>query len=354
MPQIKYYDLNFEDFKKAFEFGTNYYLEPTKVTTGRTTFEPRGLGAILDAFTIGKLTEIGVQKILSLKSKDKVLLLDFNIKNNYEVKNEPDVVSVIEKGNRRDPNVFLEIKFTSENDRWLSITEEQFNTIKRSAGNKPIFFIYATIISDYINNNPKTSDLTGMFVKKIENIENSSIFQNFADLNAKCGIDIILSAEDIEKYGFPFERGMYIYETNIFEEKNKKTVLNKNGLRKDISKSIPYNNFDSILEIELNNGTREKNKSISTFKVKGSFILHKKSKMTIIECLSNVAISNDIFGNFLLEQGKFYNFNLKLLGRDSVLKRNNFFISKKRAYELIEEAKIKNTEYYINEIIKII
>ena len=36
-------------------------IDPAKNTTGRTTGEPRGLGAILDAFTLGKLTE----KILS-------------------------------------------------------------------------------------------------------------------------------------------------------------------------------------------------------------------------------------------------------------------------------------------------
>ncbi len=59
----KYYELTFEDFKRVFEFGTKYYIEPSKNTTGRTTGEPRGLGAILDAFTLGKLRN-GVKKIL--------------------------------------------------------------------------------------------------------------------------------------------------------------------------------------------------------------------------------------------------------------------------------------------------
>ena len=64
----EYYDLKFEDFKRVFEFGTNYYIEPNKNTTGRTTGEPRGLGAILDSFTLGKLTEIGVEKILKINN----------------------------------------------------------------------------------------------------------------------------------------------------------------------------------------------------------------------------------------------------------------------------------------------
>jgi hypothetical protein len=62
---MQYFKLNLDDFKRVFEFGTNYYIDPSKNTTGRTTGEPRGLGAILDAFTLGKLTEIGVGKVFT-------------------------------------------------------------------------------------------------------------------------------------------------------------------------------------------------------------------------------------------------------------------------------------------------
>ena len=67
---MKYYKLTLEDFKRVFEFGTNYYIDPSKNTTGRTTGEPRGLGAILDAFTLGKLTEIGIEKIFTEFNKN--------------------------------------------------------------------------------------------------------------------------------------------------------------------------------------------------------------------------------------------------------------------------------------------
>jgi len=107
---MKYYKLLFEDFKRVFEFATSFYIEPTKNTTGRTSGEPRGLGSILDSFTIGKLAEIGVEKILTILNKEKNYLLDFDIKNNSKVKNEPDIVSIVENKTQREPNIFTEIK----------------------------------------------------------------------------------------------------------------------------------------------------------------------------------------------------------------------------------------------------
>lgn len=217
---MKYYKLTLEDFKRVFEFGTNYYIDPSKNTTGRTTGEPRGLGAILDAFTLGKLTEIGIEKIFTEFNSSKFYILDFDIKSNSQVMDGPDIMHIKEKEKIRDPNLFVEIKNTSENDRWVGLTEEQFNTIKRSAGNKPIYMIYASIRSATINNNPKTTDLTGMFLKEIEDKSKSEIFQKFANLNAECRIEFIISAKDFEVFAYPFERGMNMYETNLFEEKN--------------------------------------------------------------------------------------------------------------------------------------
>jgi hypothetical protein len=58
--------------------------------------------------------------------------------------------------------------------------------------------------STIINKNPKTVDLSGMFLKQIEDTSKSLIFQEFADLNAECKIEFILSSHDLEKFGFPF------------------------------------------------------------------------------------------------------------------------------------------------------
>lgn len=348
---MEYYKLTLKDFKRVFEFGTNYYIDPVKNTTGRTTGEPRGLGAILDAFTLGKLTEIGVEKILMLNNKNKNYILDFDIKSNSQVKDDPDIIQIIENNKNRKPNIFIEIKNTSENDRWIGLTEEQFNTIKRSAGSRKIYMIYASIHSDTINNNPKTTDLAGMFLKEIEDCKKSEIFQKFANLNAKCKIEFIISSNDLENFSYPFEIGMNMYETRLFEEKKYNSVYNQAGVeRKDVVSIKKFKSFNSYKNLEIKKKYCAENENISKFKIKGSFnLIYKKSKTTI-ECLSDVYIENNIFGKFVLQKNKFYNFNLTTIGRDPKLKRNNLFISKNRIYQLIDANKIKKSEIIIQEI----
>ena len=349
---MNYYELTLEDFKRVFEFGTNYYIDPSKNTTGRTTGEPRGLGAILDAFTLGKLTEIGVEKILREHNQNKNYILDFDIKSNSQVKDEPDIIQINENNQNREPNVFIEIKNTSENDRWIGLTEEQFNTIKRSAGDRKIYMIYASIHSETIENNPKTTDLTGMFLKEIEDQDKSKIFQKFASLNAKCKIEFIISSEDLEQFAFPFERGMNMYETRLFEEKKSTSFYSQGGtkIRKDVLNIEEFNNFDDTMDLEISNGIQAEREEISKFRIKGSFKLIKKRKKTYIECLSNVYLENEIFGKFELEVNKFYSFNLATVGRDPKLKRNNLFIAKNRIYQLIDNEKIRKPEMVVQEI----
>lgn len=349
---MKYYKLTLPDFKRVFEFGTNYYIDPSKNTTGRTTGEPRGLGAILDAFTLGKLTEIGIEKILTEFNSKKIYILDFDIKSNSQVMDEPDIVHIKEATSIRNPNLFVEIKNTSENDRWVGLTEEQFNTIKRSAGDNPIYMIYASLRSDTIDNNPKTTDLTGMFLKEIEDKNKSEIFQKFANLNAECKIEFIISSKDLENFAYPFERGMNMYETKLFEEKKVSSFYSKDGTRKDVLEIKEYNKFNGTMKLEIEKGLYPEKDEISNFKVTGDFKIIDKKKKSFIECVSNVEVENGIFGKFHLKAGKFYGFNLVTLGRDPKLKRNNLFISKKRIYQLIEEGQIRKPELIIEEIAK--
>ncbi len=349
---MQYFKLNLDDFKRVFEFGTNYYIDPNKNTTGRTTGEPRGLGAILDAFTLGKLTEIGVEKIFTEFNSNKKYVLDFDVKRNNEVKDEPDIINIIENDFSREPETFIEIKNTSENDRWIGLTEEQFNTIKRSAKNKEIYMVYASLKSYTVNNNPKTTDLTGMFLKEIENKEKSTIFQKFANLNAECRIEFILTSKDLENFSYPFERGMNMYETNLFQEKKYTSFYSKGGIRKDVLKIEEFENFDEEVKLEIERGLKTEKEEISKFKIKGDFKLISKNKKTYIECISNVYLFNDIFGKFNLEKGKFYSFNLATIGRDPKLKRNNIFIAKNRVYQLIEEGKVRKPEEIVKEIVK--
>ena len=337
--------------KECLSLALIYYIDPLKNTTGRTTAEPRGLGSVLDAFTIGKLTEIGVEKILTNANSKKMYGLDFSIKSTKEVENDPDIVKIFENGRERKPNLFIEIKNTSNSDRWIGLTEEQFRTIKRSAGEKKIYFIYASIQPKFINNNPKTADLTGMFLKEIEDKTKSEIFQVFANLNAKCKIEFVLSAEDVEQYSFPFEKGMNMYETNLFNEKKRNSVYTASGQkRKDILNVSYYNNHNSIIEIKLKNGTSAEEKKLSNFQINGSFNIITKGHSKLIECLSDVKLSNEIFGEFRLKKGKIYDFNLNTIGRDPKLKRNNLFISKHKINQLIRNKEIENP---MDRIIKI-
>jgi len=350
----QYYQLFFEDFKRVFEFATSFYLDPNKNTTGRTTAEPRGLGAILDSFTLGKLTEIGVEKILTILDNNKKYILDFDIKSNNLVQNEPDIVAIHENNIDRKPNLFIEIKNTSENDRWIGLTEEQFNTIKRSANGREIFLIYASINSEIKNNNYKTTDLSGMFLKNIEDTTKSKIFQEFADLNAKCKIEFILSAQDLEKYAYHFDKGMKMYETKLFNLKKESSFYTKNGARKDILKIENYENYNNFFELKLINNKPAENKEISLFKICGSFEIFYKKSSSYIKCTTDVDVYNDIFGYFSLKKGNFYNFNLLTIGRDPILKRNNIFIAKNRIFQLISDGKISSANNVLAKIVKFI
>ena len=349
---MKHYKFTRNDFKKAFEFGVNYYIAPFKNVTGRTTNEPRGLGAVLDAFTIGKLTEIGVEKILKKLNKNKVYVIDFDIKKDNQAMHDPDIPAIKEKGVSREPNYFVEIKTTFEKDRWIGVTEDQFATIKGNAKGREIFLIYASIHSQAVNNNPKTTDLAGMFFKEIENQKKSKIFQEFADLNACCKIEFILSSNSLEKLAYPFKKGMNIYETNLFQEKKRTCFYSKKGTRKDVLSTKEYKDFKGNLRLEIGKGKPLEDETISTFKVLGTFkIISKKSK-TSIECTSDVFLENNVFGEFHLEKGKFYSFNIETIGRNPKLQRNNLFLCKRRIYQLIQQGKIEKPEKVIQKIAK--
>jgi len=212
--------------------------------------------------------------------------------------------------------------------------------------------IYASLRSDTLNNNPKTTDLTGMFLKEVEDKEKSTIFQKFSNLNAECKIEFILTSQDLEKFSFPFERGMNMYETNLFEEKKLTSFYSANGIRKDVLKTQEFKNLDEDIFIEIANGIKAEREEISKFHITGNFKLITKKKKIYIECTTDVYLFNSIFGKFNLKQGKFYSFNLATIGRDPKLKRNNIFIAKNRVYQLIDEDKIRKPEEVIKEIVE--
>ncbi len=333
------YKFTKEDFERAFNFAVTFYLAK-KNHTGRTTGEPRGLGSILDAYTMGKLVEIGVKKMFEFASKEKEIVLDFSMRKKSEVAEEPDIVKVIENDKKREPAFFIEIKHTSQNDRWIGLTEEQFSTMKKGAGGKRIYIIYTSINSEPTSSNHNSVDLVGMYLKKISN---NKIFSEFAPLNCTANLEFIVSENKLEEFGTRFPKDELMYETNLFRETF--SVRKKDGdFRKGISPIRSFDNFANKLKLPRKDGSFDSKYGI--FYVKGSFNLYEKqnkdTKTHFIECTKNTFIQNDIFGEFLLESDKTYTFTLETLGQFPTLKRNNLLISKRRIYQLIDIGKIQH------------
>jgi hypothetical protein len=200
------------DFERAFDFAVQMYLSKGP-HTGRTSGEPRGLGAVLDAFTRGKLIEIAAVNILEKKRTNKKLILDFDMRKISDVADQPDIINVIQRHKEREPNLFIEIKNTSIDDRWIGLTEEQMNTMLKGSKNRKIFIIYASLHSKPTDANPSSSDFVGMYLK---HITKNKVFNKFASLNAKAKLEFILSTDDLMNYGQRFAKGENLYETNLF------------------------------------------------------------------------------------------------------------------------------------------
>lgn len=224
---VSEYILKQEDFVQAFSFAVNYYLSKNN-HIGRTSGEPRGLGATLDSFLRGKLVEIGAKKIIeSYLMNDIKVGLDFDIKPLKEVTPEPDIVSVIDGVTSRNPNYFIEIKTINKTDRWLGLTEEQMNTMETSADLRDIFCIYCSLNIENNSSNSSSSDLVGMVLKTLTNLE---IFKDFSDINVAVRLEYILPLANLKDFGTIFSKGDHLYETNLFNEV--KSIRLKNGMLK--------------------------------------------------------------------------------------------------------------------------
>ena len=346
--------LNFEDFKRVFDFSIKYHLS-NKSLTDRTNGNPRSLGAIMDAFSRGKPTEIGVEKMLYTTNSNKNYILDFDI---HEANNDPDIIKITENGEQRDVNCFIEIKNLSNGDNWIGLREEQFTAIKVSASAKNIdldkvYIIYATLKTEQEN---KENDLTGMFLKKIEDINKTQLFQKYAELNAQINIEIIISLKDLDKFKRIFLKGEYFYGTNLFYDVSRKSIYDtENLLRSKFTEVKNYQNYSGDIELNIS-PNNEKTKDLREFQILNSAnfkIIKKtneKSEKYFIECFSDVKLFNEVFGHFDLNSNNIYTFDIDTIGRNPALKNNNLFISKRRVYELINDHKILSVEQQLQNI----
>ena len=348
--------LNFDDFKRVFDFSVNYHLTCASLAD-RTNGNPRNLGGIMDAFSRGKLIEIGVEKILHNADGKKKYILDFDM---HSANNEPDIVKVYDKDNFRDVKNYIEIKSLSNKDEWIGPREEQFTSIKMYASHhgimlKDIFLIYAELKT---KEDDRRNDITGMFLKEIEDREKCQIFQKYANLNAEVNIEFIISFEELEKYGRIFRKDIEcIYEANVFNEIKYSTIY-KDGVLRNNFEYID-NNIENI-KLHTNTGDALTQKDLTKIDIinKDSdlhFNIVKKTNRNstryFLETFSNISVFNSIFGNFELQKNKVYSLDINTKGRKPILKNNNLFISRKRVYELMRENKIHNVEARIQYII---
>ncbi|MFZ2775327.1 MAG: hypothetical protein WA064_02310 [Candidatus Moraniibacteriota bacterium] len=343
------YKLTRKDFDTAFSFALQYHLAPKKSQSSRTSGASRGLGGVLDSFIIGKLVELGVSNVLRSLNPKKDYVLDFDIKQNNEVLNEPDIVTVIENRKERKPRCFLEIKNISKDDRWIGLTLEQFETIKKSSKPENIYIVGAYIE----NNNPgnaKQKDLLGIYLK---DKFNSPIFKDFTTIdNIEIVIEYAISGKELARHGLEFKKGFFMYETEIFEVAGKQTTNNiaKNKLNKIGTFS------DGILDRYVMDSNFPDPEFIGEINFKGKIKLYEKlnqkSSRRFIHCLTDVAISNKTLGVFNLEKGKTYLFNLHTVGRNPALNRNNIWIAKRSIPFLQSKKLITETEKNLSNIAK--
>jgi len=342
------YPFDSSDFKQAFSFAVKYYLDPTKGPSGRTNSEPRGFGATLDAFTRGKLVEIGAQRMIENLEPSKKCQLDFEMKKASDVRDEPDIIGIFENGLERQPSIFIEIKNTSINDRWIGLTDEQLKSMKEGSNSRTIYTIYVSIGGNISNGNPKTSDFVGMYLKHISDLE---IFNTFSNLDAMAKLEFILNIDELEKYGTKFPAGDLTYETELFS--GPKKIKKMDGtLMKRVSLYKSYRSFNDKMFVKRRDNSVDKKHGL--FHIQGDFDLYKKKNLKstgwYIHCLSAVKIKSMVFGKYELEKGNIYDFVLHTLGRDPILKRNNLFIAKRRVYQLINENNLSEPDKLLKEI----
>lgn len=336
------YKITIKDFDTAFDFALGYHLHPKKSKSSRTSGASRGLGSVLDSFILGKTVELGVASVLSSFNNKKSYHLDFDIKENSKVLFEPDIVKISENKRERKPNYSVEIKNISKSDRWLGLTFEQFETIKRNSKLEDIFIIGAYIENNNVGNE-KQKDLLGVYLKNKFKHEKFNDFTGIENINII--IDYAISGAELSKYGILFKKDFFMFETEVFETAGKRTEADIKTQK--IKKIKVFSNKGILPKYTMNNGYPEPI-FMGDFVFNGDFELYEKlnlkSKKRYLKCISDVNIKNDVLGNFFLKKGEIYLFKLCTLGRKPTLDRNNIWIAKRNVPFLQNKGFIKKSE----------
>ena len=335
------YKFQIEDLLECFKFVKNFHLEPTKSSRGRTNQGKRGFGGELDAWIPGKLVEIGTCKILENYSKDKTFIPDFKIYSNFEVgqRSDPDITEIIDKGQRRDPNTFIEIKRSSPDDDWMGPRMHQF------VGKQNGYMIHSSI---YFKDNkgPKEKDVIASALQELISINSFDLseFSKFSDL--ECKIEYIYSFQDVLESGHLFEAGDIIPKTDIYQSAN---IIKKDGGYRKGFELIEEFNGDYNLKMRWDN--KPEYKTYSDWFVQGKFkkFINTSNKREYIHSISDVNMFNKVLGKFKLEDNTSYKFWFenklgKRAGKDVTKSIDDYWFTKKRLDELIHDKEIKSIE----------
>jgi hypothetical protein len=326
------YQVKHEDLERCFKFSVEYHLAEGKGSANRTTGQYRGLGGIIDSFFIGKLIEIGVASIIE-QFINKKILLDFDI---HEVTDDPDIVKIEERGIERSPKLYIEIKNTSPDDRWIGLTAEQFNTILKNNivkdDPKKLFIVGASLISQ---NKKADSDPLGVFLKVMIKQELLQKFSDPQDLFVK--IQYVIGGDELKNRGVFFNEGSYMYETEIFQKVDEKTA-NKIIDPKNNHIFTVVKTTGNVLPIIMRDRKPEP-KEFGQFTYVGDLAVYKKenprSDRMYVYCKSDIIIENKVLGKFDLKKESVYECFFTTVGRSPTLKRNNIWIAQRNLGNVI-------------------
>ena len=354
-----------DDLHKVLKFVVNYHLNPTKGSRGRTNQGKRSFGGELDEFIPGKLIEIAVCKILGRFDPQKKLYPDFEIYSNKEVgdRADPDITSVLEKQNKRSPNLFIEIKRLDPDARWLGPRGHQLKEIHNG------YMIHASLEFED-SKGKKERDITASILKILLDSKSINLesFSNFSDLKAK--INFIYPFSYIQENGQFFEKGSIIPDNDFPEAQ---LVFKSDGslrkgfqIVKDFTNSSDLFNSSGINKTEIEHQIEMKIEKQSTndqqvtpeygkWKIKGSFLIVKKVQYDkeFIHCEKPTIMFNKIFGTFYLEEGKTYRFHfINTLGKGTFKGIDDYWFSKKRLSEIMQSDESLDVEKQMKTIIE--
>lgn len=326
------YTLTIDDLKQCVEFAVGYYFKNKGANASRTTGQGRGLGYIINDMVGGKAVEIGVRGMLEALAPNKRFLLDFSIHSTSKREDDPDIVDIEENGILREPRMHIEIKSFSRKDRWVGLTETQFDSIKAKVhGNLgSIILIYAGL--DTIKQeDTKRADLLGSFLKVAAREEFARLFDNFASIGEiKVRAFFAITGKDLEEHGVRFTAKDFLWETEIFTEARQKLEnlqeLDINGAtlpKYQPSEKYPYP--DLIGDIRFDGKLRAFLKN------------NEKSKYLLLKCESDVLIKNEVLGQFMLQKGKVYRYSPNTAGRNPVIFNASRWIAARNAPRIAGE-----------------